>query len=147
MLSRSSNTKYSTIVQSPDSIYPNQDLQKEASPSAAFPSIEDEDKNREDEQHWDDEDHQQSEHQDNIFQQLLPQKSFQEMLNQFFVADHKRLLILQSQLRLNRKVDSRSLFFLRKCGTHSIEEFRICYYKGQMIIYQIPKGQKFDLFF
>lgn len=144
MLSRSSKPNTSTIS-SPESISHLQkyfdDLQSQ--PVSSFPSIEEQESEEGKEDSA-------SPEQKNLegknganLVDLMPNKDFGEIFNRFFVAGHKKLLLLQSDILSERDFEE-SLLALSDNNTEDIQALREHCYQLQMVLFRSPKGHTYD---
>lgn len=75
---------------------------------------------------------------------LIPDQNFGEMLNNFFIVQHRQLLMIKSRIR--REGHANSPDVLKSTSTKRFQNLRSHCYQVQMILYEIPKGNRYDLY-
>lgn len=79
------------------------------------------------------------------FTALMPTKDFGELLQQFFVDDHKRLFVLRSKLILGNEGKPNTLFSTSNANAPKMHALRKQLYNLQLVIYRHPKGRQYDI--
>lgn len=148
MLPRSSQTGRSSTIAMPESVYPLQEYSSDLHTPAhkEFPELDNEDhqeeKRKSSELSGNGE--KKGEAEDFAYADLMHFNSFEEMFKQFFVAEHKKLMMIQAKIRNRRNLDQNPLQKLAKLSlNHSLALRKHCY-QLQMIIYKSPRGRNYD---
>ncbi len=147
MLSQSHTSRTATIP-APESVHPLQKYVADlhSSPQKNFPDIDDEDPEGHGEGHSSSQISSGSENDEEpAFTQLMPNKDFEELFQQFFVVGHKDLLLLRSKILLNRNINSKTLITPSDINAHKIHALRKKLYMLQMDLLTRVKGTQYNI--
>ena len=145
MLSPPSKTSEPSTLRAPESVHPLQEY-VQSNTEKDFPDIAEDDADDSGEQEASSHiSTKEGDTSSSDFTDLMPQKDFGELFEQFFVVHHNDLFVLRSDIFLKRDINPDTLLAPSDINAGKIQALRNQLYQLQMILFEQQKGSEYDI--